>query len=170
MGDLVVRTAAPDDAEGIARVHTTTWQTAYRGVVPDEVLDGLDPVRRAAFWRRALAEPADRARVRVAVDDGEVVGFASVGPARDEDVRASGFAELQAVYVHPSRWGDGTGPALLDAALAGVAAPGVVLWVLADNPRARRFYERAGFTADGATRVEHVGGRDLVEVRYARAA
>jgi hypothetical protein len=39
------------------------------------------------------------------------------------------------------------------------------LWVLRDNWRARRFYERAGFAPDGATNVL-TGLGDVLEVRY----
>jgi hypothetical protein len=46
--------------------------------------------------------------------------------------------------------------------------PRLRLWVLADNVRARRFYERAGFTADGAEQWEEHGDVSLREVRYAR--
>ncbi|QFZ18226.1 GNAT family N-acetyltransferase [Saccharothrix syringae] len=166
MGETTVRPAGPDDADGIARVHTTAWQTAYRGVLPDDFLDGLSPSRRAGAWRRALL--GREGAVHVAVDGTEVVGFAATGPARDDDLRGRGFVELQAVYVDPARWGSGIGFALLGAALAD-AGP-VVLWVLADNPGARRFYERAGFAPDGTTRTGTIGGRDVAEVRYARTA
>ena len=34
VGETTVRRAVPADAEAIARVHTTTWQAAYRDVLP----------------------------------------------------------------------------------------------------------------------------------------
>ena len=164
-----VRRAVPADAEGIARVHTTTWQAAYAGVLPASFLDGLSWERWAEGWRRELVEgPAAGGAVLVAVDGDEVVGFASTGPARDEDLRQQDFLELHSLYVHPSAWGGGIGRDLVAAAFADVTAPGVMLWVLEENPRARRFYERAGFTPDGVTRVETVGGAELLELRYAK--
>jgi ribosomal protein S18 acetylase RimI-like enzyme len=44
----------------------------------------------------------------------------------------------------------------------------VTLWVLADNERARHFYRRHGFQADGVERIDEVGGAELLEVRYRR--
>lgn len=165
----IVRRAVPADAEGIARVHTTTWQSAYRDVLPASFLDGLRWERRAEGWRRELAEgQAAGSAVFVAVAGGEVIGFASTGPARDEDLRQQDFLELHSLYVHPSAWRGGVGRALVDAAFADVTAPGVMLWVLDDNPKARRFYERAGFTPDGVARVETVAGTDLLELRYVK--
>ena len=79
-------------------------------------------------------------------------------------------AELYALYVHPDWWSTGTGRALLDRALARTTAAGyadIVLWVLRDNARARRFYERAGFSPDGASNVlDGLGG--VEELRYQR--
>ena len=80
------------------------------------------------------------------------------------------MAELYALYVHPDWWSTGTGRALMDRSLARVAAAGytsIALWVLQDNARARRFYGRAGFAADGARHVlDDLGG--VTEIRYQR--
>ena len=80
------------------------------------------------------------------------------------------MAELYALYVHPDWWSTGTGRALMDRSLARVCAAGymsITLWVLRDNARARRFYGRAGFAADGARHVlDDLGG--VTEIRYRR--
>jgi RimJ/RimL family protein N-acetyltransferase len=59
----------------------------------------------------------------------------------------------------------------MDRVIARTSAAGyrdIVLWVLEENARARRFYERAGYSADGATNVlDRLGG--VLEVRYRRA-
>ncbi|MDQ1015035.1 GNAT superfamily N-acetyltransferase [Streptomyces afghaniensis] len=75
------------------------------------------------------------------------------------------------IYVHPDRMGHGTGQALLAHSVARCAAAGhgrLLLWVLKGNGRARRFYERAGFHADGAEESFEVEGVMVPEVRYAR--
>jgi GNAT superfamily N-acetyltransferase len=82
---------------------------------------------------------------------------------------AGEVGELYAIYVDPGWWSAGAGRALLTAALNGLRAtgfPDAVLWTLAGNTRARRFYERAGFTPDGTTsRLAGLG--HVEEVRYA---
>ena len=110
-----------------------------------------------------------------------VVGYASFGPETDvlgapwpHPLTADGedrhVAELYALYVRPAWWSTGTGRALVDRVLARTSEAGyrsVTLWVLRDNRRARRFYERAGFTPDGATNVlAGLGG--VTELRYRR--
>jgi GNAT superfamily N-acetyltransferase len=79
--------------------------------------------------------------------------------------------ELWGLYVDPEAWGSGAAAALLAAsvdALRGRGFTEAVLWVLEDNPRARRFYEREGWTADGARKEEEFLGVVVTEIRYRR--
>jgi len=165
---MPVRRARPEDAAAIAAIHVRTWQAAYEHVFGAERLAGLDPERRRLGWERALSERVDEEDVFVAEEDGDVVAFASSGPARDEP----GEGELYAIYALPQAWGGEAGAELMLAtldALRGRGFPGALLWVLEDNPRARRFYEREGWTldtAEWARKVEPHLGVDVVEVRY----
>jgi ribosomal protein S18 acetylase RimI-like enzyme len=128
-----------------------------------------------------VAEPApgpapDPAATPVAV----ITGFASYGIERSVDglprqARADGApgprppaAELYSLYVVPYWWSTGTGRALMDQMLTAVRAEGytrIILWVLRDNRRGRRFYERAGFRRKGAEHPSYFGAP---EVRYVR--
>lgn len=163
-----IRAATPDDAEAISRVHIGTWQVAYRGQVTDAFLDGLGERLdgRIEWWRRRLATGAT---ALVAEDAGRVTGF--VGFGRAEPPSDSALGEVFAIYVDPRYWDRGHGRALMDGVLAALRARGfaaAVLWVLGSNARARRFYDRAGWAADGGTKTETIGGELLEEVRYRR--
>jgi ribosomal protein S18 acetylase RimI-like enzyme len=163
---LTIRTATPLDADAIARVQVASWKVTYTGIVPDEHLDGLD-WREWAIARREQLERAteDGVRVHVALFGESLVGYVATGPERDG--AAPPGQEVYALYLAPDLWGRGIGYALLSCAVADVPADlPVTLWVLADNLRARSFYERQGFRADGSTMTIQRGGRDLVEVRY----
>ena len=79
-----------------------------------------------------------------------------------------GVGELYAIYVRPDSWGTGAGLVLMDTGVGWLAErwDEAVLWVAEENPRARRFYELYGWTAE-ATRVEEVApGARIAEVRY----
>jgi GNAT superfamily N-acetyltransferase len=158
---MEVRAAVPGDAEAIAAVHVAAWQEAYAHVFEPGALAALDPAPRTRHWREGI-----RSGWTVLVaDDGS--GFVSVGPARDADEPELG--ELYAIYVTPERWGTGVGRALMAAALEALRDGDfseAVLWVLEDNPRARRFYERAGWALDGAAKEEEFLGTRVREVRY----
>jgi RimJ/RimL family protein N-acetyltransferase len=159
---VTVRRATPADARDIALVHVCTWQAAYRHVFPAEVLDALSVDAREGEWREILERSPGP--VWVAEDDSRIVGFAGAGASRiEEDV-----AELYAIYVLPSAWGSGAGHELMHAVLDWFIAEEyttAMLWVLDDNPRARRFYEREGWRRDG-DRVETVRGVEVLEALY----
>jgi GNAT superfamily N-acetyltransferase len=162
-----VRRAVAADAPAIGRVHVRAWQAAYRGQMPDAYLDGLRAEDRAAYWEGVLGREDLRGVVLVAEVAGEVVGFAAAGPSRDPE----GAGELYAINLDPGHWGGGAGRNLLEAAQAELDAMGFaesVLWVLPGNARARRFYETAGWAADGTERTADAFGVSFAEVRYRR--
>lgn len=159
---MLVRPARREDAAAIADVHVRTWQAAYEHIFGAERLAGIGD-RRRAQWKEWLADPEQRWQVLVAEEAARVVGFASVGASRDED----GKGELAAIYVLPEAWGSGAGAALMATALEELSGySSATLWVLEDNPRARRFYEREGWILDGGRRDEEFLGVTVAEVRY----
>ncbi len=170
---MKIRVGHIDDAEQLAEVHVRSWQAAYRGLLPQDYLDGLEPATRVQRWRRSV-QNADGPRGETLVatdDDGTIAGFANMGPTRDEDEDGT-VAEVSAIYLAPGAWGQGYGRALMGAALARLAQAGyeqVTLWVLDSNARARRFYEAAGFQPDGAVKVDDSLGFRLTEARYRRS-
>jgi ribosomal protein S18 acetylase RimI-like enzyme len=165
-----LRRATGADATAVAAMHIHAWQVAYRGIVPDAHLDGLDVATRAARYDFDAAGPGGF-ETWIAMDGDDVVGFVTVAPSRDDDL--PGLGEVCAVYVAPERWRSGAGSALLAQAESLLGDAGfneAHLWVLEDNTRARRFYERAGWAPDGARKIAEIGGRPLAEVRYRKAA
>jgi ribosomal protein S18 acetylase RimI-like enzyme len=169
---LVIRAITDADIDAVATVHVRTWQAGYAGIIPDVVLDGLNP---AAFAAHRRAQPAiPRTHTVVADRDGEIVGFASYGPYRiqgREGEYEPEAGELYAIYVSPGHWSSGAGRALMTAAREALAADGYPefrLWVLEANDRARRFYERAGMAPDGEREMytPRNSTTELPEVRY----
>jgi RimJ/RimL family protein N-acetyltransferase len=168
-----VRAATPDDAEAISDVQIRTWQWAYDGLMPADHLAGLDATRteRVRRFREGIAE-VDRGVFVVLDPDDRVVGFVNAGTYRegqDDSRPAKGVGEVYAIYVYREVAGTGAGRALMDAAVDWLDGRGlrpVHLWVLEDNTRARRFYERCGFVLDGDRSTITIGGAELAEVRY----
>merc|ERR1740121_2366193 len=133
----MIRAANPGDAEAMGVLHVRCWKDAYRGIIPDSVLDDENAVgRRQALWR---SEIEDDTRKRFVADkNGELVGFASGGPHRDADAGPK-EKELMAIYVVKEEWGSGVGKQLYDALINAIRetdVEAISLWVLADNPRA----------------------------------
>lgn len=163
-----VRPAGVADAADVAHVRIASWRAAYRGIVPDAVLDGLDLAAETATWRERLATPGPAVvRVAFAGDPPVIVGFVTAGPGRHAG--EDGLGEVWAIYVDPPAQGRGAGQALMDAAERVLAARGfheAVLWVFEANDSARGFYEHLGWAPDGAAKPLNIGGAAPIEVRY----
>lgn len=173
METAVIRPARVEDARQIAGVHVLSWQGAYRGLLPQAYLDGLDPAQRVDRWERSLTEATGyRDGVLVAEAAGTLLGFAGYSPSRDDDVDPGRVGEIKSIYLLPSAWGKGIGRRLMGAALGHLAEARfglATLWVLDSNVRARRFYEAGGWSADGARKTDESRGFPVTEVRYQRA-
>ncbi|MCZ4101910.1 MULTISPECIES: GNAT family N-acetyltransferase [Streptomyces] len=167
-----VRVMTGDDIDAVSAIRVRGWQSAYAGIVPQGYLDAMSAPEDAARRREWFAHDTGRVENLVSADGTEVTGWAAHGPYRGDDAEP-GDGELYAIYVRPDRIGTGAGRALIGAVLARAADrdfPRLRLWVLADNARARRFYEKAGFVPDGAEQQEDYGDVFLREVRYVRGA
>ncbi len=163
-----MRDARPDDAADVADVHVRSWQAAYRGLLPDEYLDALDPQDRVARYTFGATDP-DAPSTIVAVVDGVIRGFATTGTSRDGDTTGTG--ELLGLYVAPEAWGTGVGRGLMAEARGRLRRSGfteAVLWVLVGNDRAERFYRIDGWVPEGRQRNEVIWGVPVDEVRYRR--
>jgi ribosomal protein S18 acetylase RimI-like enzyme len=167
--EISVRVATADDAAAIARIHVRSWQSAYRGMIGDEILDGLSVDRRESDWRERLCAGAPGETIPftlVAEVDDAACGFCNVARL-DADAEAT----IGALYLEPGHLRAGIGSALLRAALDRLHGAGyedVVLWVLEANDAARAFYERFGFVADGAR--ERFSGAPELRMRASLAS
>lgn len=161
------RDATVEDGRRAAEIRTAPWQKAYRGIVPDELLDVLDVESEAARWTAILAgldagQDSMQLIVRRGEVGGEVGGYVGVHPFGPTE---SSWGEVMACYLHPNWWGIGAADPLLAAGEQRLAGQGFVvgvLWVFEANQRARRFYERNGWSADGT--------RDRNTIRFGVAA
>jgi GNAT superfamily N-acetyltransferase len=168
--EIQVRRATPDDAIPLAAVEVASWRAAYRGLMPEAFLGRLTVEDKAAQWRRTLLKhaAAGRKRVLAAHVDERLIGFVRVGPEGEEE----GVGLVYLLYVLPEYWGRGVGSVLMNAAMDELRDLGLseaILWVLRGNQRARQFYERLGWRADGRMSCEDYGGVKLDAVCYRRA-
>jgi ribosomal protein S18 acetylase RimI-like enzyme len=165
---MEIRKATPKDAPGIAKVHVTTWQFAYRSQLPDAFLDSLSVEKRILTWQDILSNPTPRSTVWIAEAQDSILGFCAVGPSQDDDT-TSETGHLYAIYIDPKHMGQGIGSQLMAKGLESLKAQGfteTTLWVLDTNEKTRKFYESKGWSEDGAEKVEPGEGFVLNETRY----
>jgi GNAT superfamily N-acetyltransferase len=143
---LHVREATRADAAAIARLHLDNWRMAYRGIVPDDLLDGITALSRLRHWDGVLADADGAEFVYVAEEaGGRLLGIASGGPEMGGDPCYRG--ELYVLHVRPEARGRGVGRALMRAVAGRLAAGGIttlLVWMLRENAPARRFYAALG--------------------------
>ena len=136
MSEAALRPATPADADAVARIWREGWRDGHLGHVPAALVEVRTP---ESFSQRAADRVSD---TTVAVVDGEVAGFTMV--VGDE---------VEQVYVSRSHRGSGIATQLLDNAVRTIGDAGhAVAWlaVATGNDRARRFYQRSGWTDEGA--------------------
>jgi GNAT superfamily N-acetyltransferase len=162
---FATRAATLADADAIARAHTASWRVAYRGLLPDAVLDRIDVDQRAASWRRAIADPAQLTLVACDTTRGDIVGACDAGPSRRGRPDAG---EVYRMYlVHHARR-HGLGRALFEQVTGWLRdrhRRALVIWVLETNLPARRFYEAMGGRPDARV-PSSVAGFPVVELVY----
>ena len=166
MPSLAIRPATPADAPAIATVRVDSWRATYRGLIPDAYLDGMKVEASTALWDRVLNAGPNRTSVFVAVHDDVVIGFAAGNPLAEP--RHGADSELSAVYLRPEFQHAGVGHRLVGAVVDAQRAQGataMIVWVIAGNKPARRFYEALGGELV-AEQPFQWDGMDLVEAAY----
>jgi ribosomal protein S18 acetylase RimI-like enzyme len=164
---VTIRPATSEDLSAIAQVHVEAWQQAYRGLVPQQYLDGLSVDTRENAWIEVFDQGASL--LLVAEDSGSVIGFSSYGASREQGA-SLGTAELYAIYVAPQYWSTGVGRGLFQRTRQDLVERGfdrISVWVLAGNERAIRFYRANGFqrVVDSEVSIE-IGGKEFLEIKF----
>lgn len=165
-GGIRLRDGEVSDAEAVESVHFASREAVYAGRTADWPPPGPDRKGRIERWRSWLGD--DDISALVAEQQGEVVGFCTIRPSNDEDAGPE-TAEMPTLYVRPDYWHRGLGRVLCGAGLDRARERGfrhLTLWVLEMNGRARDFYRKVGFVADGATKIDELTTERLVALRY----
>jgi ribosomal protein S18 acetylase RimI-like enzyme len=160
----LIRTAAPADVDGIARVHVQAWHESYSGLVPPEAFEHHSIELRMTQWRATLSDP-DRSTL-IYESDGVVGGFISGGPIKWTGLSTD--SEVASLYLLDSVKRRGVGRALFCRFMSLLAGRGFTscgLWTLSNNVAARRFYEAMGGRA-GDARIDRRNNLDYQDIAY----
>ena len=162
--DITIRAARPDDFARVAEMHYAVWRRSWAGILVEPLLDILGPPQR---WVAEIY-PENLSRrgwaMWIAESSCRTVGVAIFGP----DEAEPGSIQIDALYIADDRQRHGIGGRLLDTVLSERPSGDLILWCAEKNAKARRFYEKNGFRADGRTldweplpgiKVTHVGYR-----------
>ena len=163
---MIIRIPEVKDSEGIAKVQYEAWKSAYGEIMPAEFVKAMDVDVYTKNWHNALSKKG-KGKYLVVEEGGEIIAFCTFGPARDEDLNSSKFAEIVAINVHPSHWRKSVGSKLLKSIFMATKSQYkfICLWVADENQQAKLFYENFGFNPDGNSKnIEQHG--NIKEIRY----
>jgi ribosomal protein S18 acetylase RimI-like enzyme len=162
---MKIRRAETADAETVGRIHVESWNVAYRGIMPDDVIARTDLAYRTAFWRERIAD--QDWPVYLLEEEGRDVAFCQMIPTKDPDDDPRRVGHITSIHVLPKLRGKGYGRILMDHVVAEFRRRGcdeVTLWVLEENRNARAFYDEYGFRPDGGKK--NYPKTIVPEVRY----
>lgn len=162
IASLTIREATSEDYPDVAKIHVDVWRSAYKGILPDKLLENLSYEKRLTMRQNWLQEPQRFSLV--ALLGTEIVGFCDAGPSRYTNY-ASG--EIYAIYLLPIAQRRGIGQQLMKYAHKRLQCSGFneyVVLALQNNKPACQFYERLGYRhidtipadIDGITYKENV--------------
>ena len=156
MNELEVRLAKEADAPFCAKIHIDSWNFAYVESIPREILEKQN-AKRYSLWEMLLKNNTDSHYV--ITYKGTIIGFMTINPPREDDL-PPGTYEITGLYLAPEFVGKGCGKYAMDRAKDMIRRRGctcISLWVLDKNERAKKFYEKNGFKADGMIKASGLG-------------
>lgn len=150
-----------DNPLEISNIYESSWKYAYKGIIPQGYLDSIPTGR----WADGIDQVGWNNLVLI--ESGKMIGTASFGKSRWEKYRD--YGEVVSIYFLPDYIGKGYGKLLLNKCMEELKQCGfskVLLWVLEENHRARKFYENNGFVSSGEFMDNNIGGKDVREILY----
>lgn len=165
--DFQIFRATKKDAVEMGIIHSCSWKEAYSGIIPNEIISEFTPTKRAEMFSNAIgSRPEEYYLFKV---DGCPAGIASLSKCHEENAPAN-VGEIYSIYFRPDYWGSPATQAAFNFCVDRLKALGydkITIWVLNDNSRDKKFYEKNGFTLDGHTQEIEIGTK-LLEVRYSK--
>ncbi|WP_206459141.1 GNAT family N-acetyltransferase [Anaerovorax sp. IOR16] len=162
---MKIREANIYDVEDISRIYALSWKAAYKGMVPQTYLDNL----REDFWVSAFSDwiSNEILNVKVICDEEKMLGCIAYGKSRDE--KFEDWGEIVSLYMLPQYYGKGYGTKLIKNALNDLEYMGfnkIYLWVLEENFKSKKFYEKNGFISEKEKCSYFISEKELIHLRF----
>lgn len=166
MNKIEVKLANKNDMQTLAKIQVDSWTVAFKDILSKETLEKYQDVEEFTTFFESVYD-LKKGHFYVGYLDGKPCG--EVFWCDSEDEENLDCVEIVAFHSIKESWGKGVGKAMMDTVLQDILKSGkykAYLWVFKDNFRARKFYEKCYFRADGVERESKLDG--AIEVRYWR--
>ncbi len=161
----MITKANRNDITRLSEIHVYGWRHAYKNIISDEELfKNINVERSKSIFSKIINEEKENLDI---YNDGIVKGFVIHDNSRDSDCDNS--YEVKAIYVEPAFINNGIGKQLLKNAEESCIKSNlskISIWVLEENLKARKFYEKNGYTQDGSEKTIESWG--VKEIRYSK--
>lgn len=162
---MIIRKAHKSDLSFIAKIHVDTWNTSYKGIIPDEYLKGRSYKEQEQKWLQRIFDNPNSKEFMYAAEneEGKILGFASASIENKEETDSI----LYTIYILKEYQRQGIGKLLLKSIvkdLKTLKAKSMITWVFEDNP-SRRFYEALG-AKKFKEKLVNIRERDIKEIAY----
>ena len=149
--NVAFRLAGTDDAPALARLGAETFTETFGHLYEPGDLAAFLVNHHEFNWRQELADP-EFAVLIVEDEDNQAIGYAKVGPPHLPFEPRGTAVELRQFYLLEPWQGRGLADQMMQWVIDEAERRGgndLYLSVFIDNHRARKFYERWGFVAEG---------------------
>lgn len=163
---VYIRYANKDDANTLALINSKSFQQAFNGIIPDVFLkERFSYERLKDRLYKELNEGTTSSCIMY--KDDTPIGMLTFAKD-DHKERDNSEIDIWRIYILPEHWGQNLGVEFINWVIEELKRKGylkIALWVVEENIRARKFYEKIGFTHEGETRIISPG-REIKEYRY----
>ena len=159
---IVIREARRTEISTLAKIQCSAWKSAFGDIITAATMEKYTDTEKCAKMLERVFD-SKIGHMYIAGIDNKACGELFWKPIDGRD------AEIVALHTLKRVWGSGVGRALMDRAIKDMTENGFFaakLWVFKDNIRARKFYEKCGFTPTGQERMS--GYDRAIEVQYRR--
>lgn len=163
---IEIRTAKPEHAEQIAKVHVKSWQTTYQKIINEEYLSTMRWEDRVGQWKQTLEDLNENVIILGAFKHDQLIGFISGGSSRTHLNHYD--AEIYAIYLLKEFRGIGVGEKLIKHFFKWLKKKGFhscIVWIAEKNPY-QSFYAKLGAAKTDYKGVVRVHSTKIPTVAY----
>ncbi len=165
--ELQIIKATKKHATEMGFIHSCSWKKAYAGIIPDEIISEFTPEKRSEIFLNVIDTQSEE--YYLFKIDAQPVGIASLSKSHEKNA-PNYVGEIYSIYFHPNYWGTPITQTAFQFCVDRLKTLGfthVTIWVLDENIRAKKFYEKNGFIFDGHSEEIEIGIK-LREIRYSK--
>lgn len=153
------------DSKSASFIYAMSWKQAFRGIFSEKLLESI----HTGFWIDTFNHNHKTKRFDIAIISDNGKDFGACGYGYSRDYNSQDYGEITSIYLLEEYWGKEYGKLLVEFMINQLKEKGcskIHLWVIEENKRARRFYEKCGLVPSGNKKQLEFKGEVVNELEY----